>query len=210
MSLSLSQRALNLHPSATLAVSALAKEMKRQGKPVIVFSQGEPDFTSPKPVLDAGHDAINKGYTHYTASNGIAELREAIAAYYKKHFNVEYTANEVLVGAGAKPALYCAMAAILDPGDEVILPKPAWVSYVEQIHLCGGKEVLVECSDTGNVPTLERLKAAVTPKTKCILLNTPNNPTGAVYGEELLKGIAQLALDHDLIIVNDEIYERLV
>lgn len=210
MSLSLSQKASNLHPSATLAVSALAKEMKRQGKPVIVFSQGEPDFTSPKPVLDAGHDAINKGYTHYTANNGIAELREAVAAYYKKHFNVDYTANEVLIGSGAKPVLYCAMTAILDPGDEVILPKPAWVSYVEQIRLCGGKEVLVECGDTGNVPTLERLKAAITPKTKCILLNTPNNPTGAVYGEELLKGIAQLALDHDLIIVNDEIYERLV
>ncbi len=210
MSLSLSQKAMDLHPSATLAVGALAKEMKREGKPVISFSQGEPDFTSPRAVLDAGHDAINKGYTHYTASNGIAELREAVAGYYKKHFNLEYAANDVLIGAGAKPLLYCAMLAILDPGDEVIVPIPAWVSYVEQIRLCGGREVLVECSDTDNVPTIERLKAAITPKTKCILLNSPNNPTGAVYDEVTLKGIAQLALDNDLIIVNDEIYERLI
>lgn len=210
MSLSLSKKALNLKPSATLAVGALAKEMKRAGKPVISFSQGEPDFTSPKSVLDAGHDAINKGYTHYTASNGIIELREAVAKYYKKHFNLTYSANDVLIGAGAKPILYCALAAILDDGDEVILPAPAWVSYVEQIRLCGGKEVLVECRDTANVPSVERIKAAVTPKTKCILLNYPNNPTGAVYDADTLKGIAKLALENDIIILNDEIYERLV
>ena len=210
MSLSLSQKAANLKPSATLAVGALAKEMKREGKPVIAFSQGEPDFVSPKSALDAGIEAINKGYTHYTASNGIAELREAISAYYKKHFNLDYSANDVVVGAGAKPVLYAAMAAILDPGDEVIVPTPAWVSYVEQIRLCGAREVLVECSDTGNVPSIERIKAAITPKTKCILLNSPNNPTGAVYGPETMKGIAKLALEHDFIILNDEIYERLV
>ncbi len=210
MTLSLSHKAMDLHPSATLAVGALAKEMKREGKPVISFSQGEPDFTSPKAVLDAGHDAIDKGYTHYTANNGIAELREAVAGYYKKHFNLEYSSNDILIGSGAKPLLYCAMVAILDPGDEVIVPVPAWVSYVEQIRLCGGREVLVECADTDNVPTIERLKAAITPKTKCILINSPNNPTGAVYGEKTMKGIAQLALDNDLIILNDEIYERLV
>lgn len=210
MSLTLSQKAANLKPSATLAVGALAKEMKREGKPVIAFSQGEPDFTSPQSVLDAGIDAIHKRYTHYTASNGIAELREAIAAYYKKHFGLEYSPNDVVVGAGAKPVVYAALAAILDPGDEVIVPTPAWVSYVEQIRLCGGREVLVECRDTNNVPTIDRLNAAITPKTKCILLNSPNNPTGAVYDEALMKGIARLALDHDLIIVDDEIYERLV
>jgi len=210
MSLSLSQKAASLKPSATLAVGALAKEMKREGKPVIAFSQGEPDFVSPQSALDAGIDAINKGYTHYTPSNGIAELREAIAAYYKKHFGLEYSANDVVVGAGAKPVLYAAMVAILDPGDEVIVPTPAWVSYVEQIRLCGAKEVLVECSDTNNVPSIERIKAAVTPKTKCILLNSPNNPTGAVYDEATMKGIAQIALENDLIILNDEIYERLV
>jgi len=203
-------KASNLKPSATLAVGALAKEMKREGKPVIAFSQGEPDFTSPQSVLDAGIDAINKGYTHYTPSNGIAELREAICTYYKKHFGLDYPASDVVVGAGAKPVLYAAMVAILDPGDEVIVPTPAWVSYVEQIRLCGAREVLVECTDTGNVPSLERLKKAITPKTKCILLNSPNNPTGAVYNEETMKGIAQLALDNDIIIINDEIYERLV
>lgn len=210
MSLSLSKKAMELHPSATLAVSALAKEMKAEGKPVIIFSQGEPDFVSPKPVLDAGRKAIDEGQTHYTASNGILPLRKAVAAYYKKHFNLEYAPGDILIGAGAKPILYCAMVAILDPGDEVILPTPAWVSYVEQIRLCGGREVLVECRDTKNVPLVERIKAAITPRTKCILLNSPNNPTGAVYDAETLKGIAQLALEHDLIIVNDAIYERLI
>lgn len=210
MSLSLSKKAMELHPSATLAVSALAKEMKAEGKPVIIFSQGEPDFVSPQPVLDAGRKAIDEGQTHYTASNGILPLRKAVAAYYKKHFNLEYAPGDILIGAGAKPILYCAMVAILDPGDEVILPTPAWVSYVEQIRLCGGHEVLVECRDTKNVPLVERIKAAITPRTKCILLNSPNNPTGAVYDAETLKGIAQLALEHDLIIVNDAIYERLI
>ena len=210
MSLSLSQKAMNLQPSATLAVTARAKEMKREGKPVISFGSGEPDFTSPKAVLDAGHDAIDKGYTHYTASNGIPELRDAVCAYYKKHFGLDYSASEVLVGAGAKPILYCALEAILDPGDEVIVLAPAWVSYVEQIRLCGGKEVLVECADTNNIPDIGRIEAAVTPKTKCIMLNSPNNPSGAVYDEATMKGIAKVALDHDLIIINDEIYERLV
>lgn len=210
MSLSLSKKAAAMKPSATLAVSALAKEMKREGKPVIIFSQGEPDFTSPQAALDAGISAINKGYTHYTASNGIPELREAISAYYKKHFNLDYSPADVVVGSGAKPALYAAMAAVLDPDDEVIVPTPAWVSYVEQIRLIGAREVLVECLDTNNIPSLERIRAAVTPKTKCILLNSPNNPTGAVYDAETMKGIAQIALENDLIILNDEIYERLV
>lgn len=210
MSLSISKKAAAMKPSATLAVSALAKEMKREGKPVIIFSQGEPDFTSPQAALDAGISAINKGYTHYTASNGIPELREAICAYYKKHFALDYSPADVVVGSGAKPALYAAMAAILDPDDEVIVPTPAWVSYVEQIRLIGAKEVLVDCLDTNNIPSLERMRAAVTPKTKCILLNSPNNPTGAVYDAETMKGIAQIALDNDLIILNDEIYERLV
>ncbi|MDY3869385.1 MAG: pyridoxal phosphate-dependent aminotransferase [Pyramidobacter sp.] len=210
MSLGLSKKALNLQPSATLAVTARAKEMKRDGKPVISFGSGEPDFNSPQAVVDAARDAIAKGYTHYTANNGIPELREAVCAYYKKHFNLDYSASEVLVGSGAKPILYCALAAILDEGDEVIVLAPAWVSYVEQIRLCGGKEVLVECGDTNNVPCLDRIKAAVTSKTKCIMLNSPNNPSGAVYDEEIMKGIAQIALDNDLIILNDEIYERLV
>lgn len=210
MSLSLSKKAAAMKPSATLAVSALAKEMKREGKPVIIFSQGEPDFTSPQAALDAGISAINKGYTHYTASNGIPELREAISAYYKKHFDLDYSPADVVVGSGAKPALYAAMAAVLDPDDEVIVPTPAWVSYVEQIRLIGAREVLVECLDTNNIPSLERIRAAVTPKTKCILLNSPNNPTGAVYDAETMKGIAQIALENDLIILNDEIYERLV
>ncbi len=208
--MSLSLRAQNLQPSATLAVTARAKEMKRAGNPVISFGAGEPDFTSPEAVLKAGHEAIDKGYTHYTPNPGIPELREAVCEYYLNRFGLEYKPEEVLIGAGAKPLLYCALAAVVNPGDEVIVVTPAWVSYVEQIHLVDGKEVLVESSDTGNVPSVERLRAAVTDKTKCIMLNTPNNPTGAVYDGETLKAIAQLAIERDLVIINDEIYERLV
>ncbi len=206
----LSQRVQNLQPSATLAVTARAKAMKRQGKPVISFGAGEPDFTSPQAVLQAGHRAIDQGQTHYTANPGIPELREAVCGYYRQRFGLDYSAEEVLVGSGAKPLLYCALAATVDPGDEVIVITPAWVSYVEQIHLVGGREVLVESGDTGHVPSLDRIKAALSPRTKCIMVNSPNNPTGAVYDASTLRAIAQLAMERDLVVLNDEIYEQLV
>lgn len=206
----LSQRAMNLQPSATLAVTARAKEMKRQGKPVISFGAGEPDFVSPRPVFDAAREAIDKGHTHYTPTPGIPELREAICADYKKRFGLNYTPADVLVGSGAKPLLYCALASLINTDDEVIVIAPAWVSYVEQIHLCGGREVIVESGDTQHCPSIERLRAAVTDRTKCIMINSPNNPSGAVYNETTLKAIAELAIEKDLVIINDEIYERLV
>ncbi|WP_081686653.1 MULTISPECIES: pyridoxal phosphate-dependent aminotransferase [Jonquetella] len=210
ISLELSKRARNLQPSATLAVSARAAELKRQGRPVISFGAGEPDFDSPDAVKKAGHDAIESGKTHYTPNPGTPELREAVCVDYSRRFGLDYAPSEVLVGSGAKPLIYCALAALLDDGDEVILPVPAWVSYVEQIKLCGGKAVLVETGDTNHLPLADRLEAAVTPRSKCILINSPNNPTGAVYDEETLKAIASLALRHDLVIINDEIYEQLV
>jgi len=206
----LSQRAACMEASATLAMTAKAKSLKREGKPIISFSVGEPDFDSPICAQEAAFEAIKTGQTHYTQTSGIPELREAIAAYYSDHFGLKYDPAQIVVGCGAKPLLYAALGCMIDPGDEVIIPVPAWVSYVEQVKLFNGKEVLVDTSKTGYVPNIKQLEAAITPKTKAIMINTPNNPTGVVYNEEVLKSIAELALKHNFAIIYDEIYERLV
>ncbi len=206
----LSKRAQNLLPSGTLAVVGKAKRLKREGKPVISFGAGEPDFSSPSSALKYATDAIENGKTHYTPATGIPELKEAIASYYRTHFDLEYDPEQIVVGAGAKPLLYEAMGCLLDEGDEVIIFAPAWVSYVEQIRLFGGKEVIVDTKDTSFVPDPVKIKKAITPRTKCMILNTPNNPTGSVYNSKLLKAIADIALENNIVLVYDEIYERLV
>lgn len=206
----LSERALRLEPSATLAVVAKAKAMKREGKPVISFGAGEPDFNSPDSALRYGKEAMDAGHTHYTPGTGIPELREAVCDYYRDRFGLEYAPGDVVIGAGAKILLYEALSCIVNPGDEVIVFAPAWVSYVEQIRLCEGKEVIVDTSDTGFIPDLDAVRKAITPRTRCIMINSPNNPTGAVYDEKTLKGLAALAVEHDITIIYDEIYEQLV
>ena len=206
----LSDRALKLAPSATLEVVAKAKQLKREGKPVISFGAGEPDFASPPAAVQAAIDAINRGETHYTPTSGIPELKEAIQSYYVRRFGLEYRQDEILVGAGAKPLLYEAFACLLNPGDEVILFAPAWVSYVEQISLCDGRPVVLDTSKNHFLPTREQIETAITPRTVGILVNTPNNPTGAVYPRSLLEEIAAVARERGLWIVFDEIYERLV
>nr|WP_321499318.1 pyridoxal phosphate-dependent aminotransferase [uncultured Dethiosulfovibrio sp.] len=206
----LSERARRLEPSATLAVVAKAKAMKREGKPVISFGAGEPDFNSPESALRYGKEAMDAGHTHYTPGTGIPELREAVCSYYKDRFGLEYAPGDVVIGAGAKILLYEALSCIVDPGDEVIVFAPAWVSYVEQIRLCEGKEVIIDTSETGFIPDLEIVRKAITSRTRCIMINSPNNPTGAVYDEKTLKGLASLAVEHDITIIYDEIYEQLV
>ena len=206
----LSKRAANMEASATLAMTAKAKALKREGKPIISFSAGEPDFNSPLCAQEAAFEAIKTGQTHYTATSGIPELREAIAGYYADHFGLKYDAAQIVVGCGAKPLLYCALGSLIDPGDEVIIPVPAWVSYVEQVKLFDGKEVLIDTSKTGYVPDIKQIEAAITPKTKAIMINTPNNPTGAVYSEDTLKALAELALKYKFVVFYDEIYERMV
>ncbi|WP_448807988.1 pyridoxal phosphate-dependent aminotransferase [Aminobacterium mobile] len=206
----ISERARRMEPSATLAVVAKAKALKREGKPVISFGAGEPDFQSPASALEYAHTAMEKGQTHYTPASGIPELKEEVCNYYKSHFNLSYESNQVLIGAGAKPLLYEALGCTVDPGDEVLVFTPAWVSYVEQIRLFEGKAVLIDTSDTGFVPDLERVRKAITSKTRCMMINSPNNPTGAVYDEKTLKGLADLAIKHNIVIIYDEIYERLV
>ncbi len=206
----ISVRARNMEPSATLAVTAKAKSLKRDGKPVISFGAGEPDFDSPPSALRYAEEAMKKGQTHYTPGTGIPELREAVCAYYKDHFGLEYKPADVVVGAGAKPLLYEALGCLLDPGDEVLVFTPAWVSYVEQIRFFDGKEVLVDTSKTDFIPRIEDVRKAVTPRTRAMIINTPNNPTGAVYDERCLRDLGKLAVEKNIAILYDEIYERLV
>jgi aspartate aminotransferase len=206
----ISQRARRMEPSATLAVVAKAKALKREGKPVISFGAGEPDFPSPSSALRYAEEAMQKGQTHYTPASGIPELKDAACEYYKNHFGLTYESNQVLVGAGAKPLLYEALGCLIDPGDEVLVFTPAWVSYVEQIRLFEGKEVLIDTSNTGYVPDLDVVRKAITPRTRCMMINTPNNPTGAIYDEKTLKGLAEIAVENNIAIIYDEIYERLV
>ena len=206
----LSQRAEHMEASATLAMGAKAKALKKEGKPIISFSMGEPDFNTPLCAQEAAFEAIKKGETHYTATQGIPEVREAISAYYSEHFGLKYEPSQIVVGCGAKPLLYVTLGSIIDPGDEVIIPVPAWVSYVEQLKLFDGKAILIDTTKTGYVPDIKQIEAAITPKTKAIMLNSPSNPTGAVYSESVLKSIAELALKHKFAILYDEIYERMV
>jgi aspartate aminotransferase len=206
----LSARSRRIEPSATLSVSARAKEMRREGKPVLSFSAGEPDFVSPPSALRYAREAMERGETHYAPTPGIPELREAVAGYYRDRFGLEYPSGQVLVAPGAKTLLYEALQCLLDPGDEVLVFAPAWVSYVEQIRVAEGREVVVETSDTGFAPVIDRVLAACTPRTVGMIVNTPCNPTGAVFSADVLKDLAAIAERKDLWIIFDEIYERLV
>ena len=198
-----SARARNMEPSATLAVSAKAKSLKREGKPVVSFGAGEPDFNSPPSAIRYAEEAMRGGQTHYTPGAGIPELREAVCAYYKDRFGLEYKPADVVIGAGAKPLLYEALGCLIDPGDEVIVFTPAWVSYVEQIRFFDGKAVLVDTSNNSFIPRIEDARRAVTNRTRAMIINTPNNPTGGLFPRE---GIARVCEACPGIVLADEAY----
>lgn len=198
-----------MEPSATLAVVAKAKALKAKGKPVISFGAGEPDFDSPPGAIKYAEKAIHEGQTHYTQSNGLPELREAVRHYYSNRFSLDFKAEQIIIGSGAKPLLYETLTALVDPGDEVLVFSPAWVSYVEQIRLLDGRDVIVDTTGTTCIPDTTMTRKAITSKTIGMLVNSPNNPTGAIYGEKTLREIASLAIEKDLWIIFDEIYERL-
>lgn len=207
----LSKIAAGVSPSATLAVSALAKKMKAEGKDVIGFGAGEPDFATPDRISYAGVRAICDGKTRYTPAAGMIELRQAICDRAKADYGLEYDAAQAVVASGAKHTVYIALAALVDPGDEVIVPAPYWVSYYEMVRLFGGVPVVVNVSEEqGFQLTPEQLEQAITDKTKAIILNNPSNPTGAVYPKEALKAVADVCVKHDLYIISDEIYDKLV
>lgn len=207
----ISEYASSLTPSLTLAVTNKAKEMKARGEQVFGLAGGEPDKDTPENIKQAAIKALNEGATKYTPSVGLPALREAIAAKLKKDNGLEYGIDQICVTSGAKPAVYAALRAVINPGDEVIIPTPYWVSYLSMVQLCGGTPVLVETKpENGWKITAEEFENAMTPRTKLIIVNSPQNPTGAVYSEEELRAIGEIAVEEDILILADEIYEHLV
>ena len=206
----LAKRLATLAPSATLAVQAKAKEMKSRGIDVISFGAGEPDFDTPERVKDAALQAMRRGQTKYTEVGGIPELRAAACAKFKRDNGLDYEPADVLISCGAKHTLYNIFVALLDPGDEVIVPSPYWVSYPEQVRLLDGVPVPVATREAeGFDLDPDRVAAAVTPRTKIVVLNSPNNPTGAVFSPAALEAVARLAVERQLWLVSDECYEAL-
>ncbi|HEV3022969.1 MAG TPA: pyridoxal phosphate-dependent aminotransferase [Pirellulales bacterium] len=201
----------NLEPSATLAMAAKAKELKAAGKTVYDFSVGEPDFTTPKHICEAATAAMAAGHTHYTPVGGIPELRAAVAKQYRRRHGLDYSPQQVVVSNGAKHSLHNVFTALCDPGDEVIIPAPYWVSYAELVKLTGARPVIVptrEADDFKLAPA--QLRAAVTPRTRILLICSPSNPTGNMYSLDELGALADVAIEKNLMVVADEIYERLV
>ena len=205
-----SDRITRMAPSATNAMATKAKEMKARGESVVSFTTGEPDFNYPEAAVRYAIQAMKDGQTHYTVTGGIPELKEAVAAYYKRHFNLQYGPKEIITGTGAKQLVYEALGCLINPGDEVVLFAPAWVSYYEQIRLFDGKPVILNTEDTGFLPDPELFERLITDRTVALVLNNPTNPTGVVYPPELLEKILRIAMKHNLTVINDEIYERLV
>lgn len=207
----ISKIAASVSPSATLAVNALAKKMRAEGKDVIGFGTGEPDFATPDRICYAGIRAICNGQTKYTPAAGTISLRKAICERLKADYNLAYDETQVVVASGAKHSVYLALAVLVDPGDEVILPAPYWVSYYEMIRLVGGTPVVVTAGEDQNFKiTAEQLEAAITEKTKAVMINNPSNPTGAIYTKEELQALADVCVRHDLFIIADEIYDKLI
>ena len=207
----LSQIASAVRASTTLAIDAMFKQMKADGVDVIGFGAGEPDFPTPDNIKEAGITAIRENFTRYTPTPGIPELRQAVCARLKADCGLDYVPAQIVVASGAKHALYAALHALVNPGDEIIVPAPFCVTYFEMVRMMGGIPVIVSADESEHFKlTPERLAASVTPKTKAILLNNPSNPTGMVYSREELQALAAVCVEKDIYIIADEIYYRLV
>lgn len=207
----LSDRIQTLSPSLTIAISSLARDLKAQGKDILSFSAGEPDFGTPQRIKDEAIKAINDGFTRYTAVPGIPELLEAVATKLNRDNNLKYAPADIIVSNGAKQSLFNLFQATLNPGDEVIIPAPYWVTYPELVKYAGAVPVIIETDEIGGFKiNAEQLKAAITPNTKMIILTTPSNPTGSVYSKEELQSLAEVFEGTDIIVASDEMYEKLV
>ena len=207
----LAKRLDAVKPSPTLAITAKAREMKQKGIDVVGFGAGEPDFDTPVIIKDAAKKAIDQGFTKYTPTNGIPELREAIAAKIQKEHKVSYKATEVLVSCGGKHALYNLFQALLNEGDEVVIFTPFWVSYADMVRVAGGVPVLVETTmDTGFDPAPEQIKKAISPRTKAVIVNSPSNPTGAMLSRRTLETVIECVKGKEILVVTDDIYDKLV
>ncbi|MFG6380059.1 MAG: pyridoxal phosphate-dependent aminotransferase [Lachnospiraceae bacterium] len=211
MSLTLSRKAQAVKPSSTLAITAKAKELKAQGIDVVGFGAGEPDFDTPENICDAAVSAIKNGFTKYTPASGTNELKQAVCDKFQKFNNLHYTPDQIVISNGGKHSLTNVFQAILNPGDEVIIPSPYWLSYPEIVMLADGEPVFVRGEqENGYKVTVDQLQAATTEKTKALILNSPSNPTGMIYSEEELSAIADYVIKNDIYVVADEMYEYLV
>ena len=211
MAVKLANRVMALTPSTTLAITAKAKELKAKGEDVIGLGAGEPDFNTPQHILDAAVKSMNEGHTKYTPSAGLPALKQAIIKKFEKDQGLVYKPNEIIVGNGAKHVLYTLFQVILNDGDEVIIPTPYWVSYPEQVKLAGGVPVYIEGQEQNHFKiTPQQLRQAISDKTKAVIINSPSNPTGVLYSAEELVELGNICLEEDILIVSDEIYEKLV
>ena len=207
----ISQRLTQLKPSATLAMNAKAQELKAKGRRIVSLAVGEPDFPTPAHIREAAKQAIDEGFTRYTPVPGIPELRQAVAGYFQEFYGVAAPKEAVVVTNGGKQALYNLFQALLDPGDEALIPGPYWVSYPDMVELAGGVPVIVPTGVEKNfLADVEDLERAATPRTRLLILNAPSNPTGCAYSPDKLSAIARWAMDRDIFVVSDEIYDQLV
>jgi len=206
----ISERIKRMTPSATIELEGTVEELKAAGVKVISLNAGEPDFNTPDHIVKACEKALEEGKTRYTSVSGIKQLREAICKKLQRDNNVSYNPSQIVVSTGAKQALDNAVMTICNPGDEVIIPIPCWVSYVEMVKLAEGIPVLVDTNPENFQLNLDAIERAITPKTRAVMINTPNNPTGAVYTEESLRTLGDMAVKHDFYVISDEVYEKLV
>jgi aspartate aminotransferase len=207
----IANRMENLSPSVTMAITALGRELKAQGKDILSFSAGEPDFDTPEIIKQAAIKAINDGHTKYTAVEGIIATKQAIINKLKKDHGLEYKLDGIVISNGAKHSLFNLFQVLIENGDEVIIPAPYWVTYPEQVKFSDGVPVFIETDDSTDFKiTPEQLKAAITPKTKILLLNTPSNPTGSVYSKEELLALGEVLKGTDIIVLSDEMYEKIM
>ena len=205
------KRISSISPSLTLAITAKAKAMKAEGKSVIGFGAGEPDFNTPQHIIDAAKEALDKGYTKYTPSSGLPQLRKKIAEKFKQEQGLDYDPSQIIVSSGGKHAIFNAMFALVEDGDEVIIPAPYWLTYPEVVKICGGKSVFIEGHKENHFKiTPEDLKKAITPKTKMLIFNSPSNPTGALYTEEEIRALGKVAEEAGIWGLSDEIYCKLI
>jgi len=207
----LSIKALSISPSSTLAIDAKAKKMKAEGIDIIGFGAGEPDFDTPAHIKEAAKKALDEGFTKYTPASGTLELKQAICNKFKRDNGLDYKPSNIVVSNGAKHSLVNAFQAICNPGDEVIITTPAWVSYPEMVKLADAVSVYINTTEEeGFKFTIDKLEKAITDKTKAIIMNSPSNPTGMIYSEEELKAVADLAVSKGIYVISDEIYEKLI
>ena len=211
MNYKISRRAAALTPSITLAIDAKAKQMKAEGIDVVGFGAGEPDFATPKHITDAAIQALNEGFTKYTPSSGTPELRQAAAAKFKRDNGLDYKPSQIIISCGGKHSCCNVVLATCDPGDEVIIPAPYWLSYPEMARLAEAKPVIIETTDKSEFKiTPDQLRAAITPRTRLFILNSPSNPTGSLYTREEIRALGDICVEKGVLIMSDEIYEKLV